>query len=60
MHRDTVMLRQTLYFRSIPVCFCTESDKANQLQIISGSAPAVQPTNRGRAESRDVDTKWRI
>ncbi len=29
-------------------------------QIISGSAPVIQPTNRGRAESRDVDAKRQI
>lgn len=43
-HYRLAWLRQTSYFRSISVC----------------TAPAVQWMNRGRAESRDIDSKHRI
>ncbi len=55
-----VMIISSLTTPDFVLRFCTQSDIANQLQIISGSAPAVQPTNRGRAESHDVDAKRRI
>ncbi len=54
---DYVRLRTSAQFQFASVLSLIQQTSS---QIISGSAPAVQPTNRGRAESRDVDAKRRI